>query len=168
MMSSQSAAHIMQLLSEADVVAWVDGGWGVDALLQRQTREHDDLDLVIGWEDMEAAATALRASGFVIVRNSEWPCSVVYGDEQDRRVDIHPVRFDDEGAGWQAQPNESEWRYPPEGFAGHGVIAGLSVKCLSPEVQILCHDGYELDEADKGDCRALAERFGLTLPDRFA
>jgi lincosamide nucleotidyltransferase A/C/D/E len=157
----------MRLLSKAGVLAWVDGGWGVDALLEQQTREHDDLDLVIGWEHFETAVTVLRGAGFMVVRNSEWPCSVVYGDDQDRRIDIHLVRFDDEGAGWQAQPNGSEWRYPPEGFTGFGLIAGEGVKCLSPQVQVLCHDGYELDEEDKRDCRALAERFGLTLPDRF-
>lgn len=26
---------------------WLDGGWGVDALLGRQTRPHDDMDIVI-------------------------------------------------------------------------------------------------------------------------
>ena len=41
------ASRILGQLEAAGLVVWLDGGWGVDALLGRQTRPHQDLDLVI-------------------------------------------------------------------------------------------------------------------------
>ena len=65
------------------------------------------------------------------------------------------------------QPNGKEWRYPPEGFAGRGVVAGREVACLTPEVQVLVHQGYEPDADDEHDMRLLHERFGLDLPEAY-
>lgn len=39
--------RVLDLLSDADVETWVSGGWGVDALVGRQTRTHRDLDLLV-------------------------------------------------------------------------------------------------------------------------
>ena len=164
---AKSAIEIIRILNAAGVEAWVDGGWGVDALVGEQTREHDDLDLVMGVEHVEAAMCAVGEHGFAIVRD-ERPCSFVMGDAEDRRVDIHPVRFDAEGGGNQAQPNEGNWRYPPEGFTGVGQIGGEPVRCLTPEVQVLCHDRYDLDECDLADMCLLREKFGIELSERFS
>jgi lincosamide nucleotidyltransferase A/C/D/E len=35
----------------AGLVVWLDGGWGVDALLGYRSRPHQDLDLVIARDD---------------------------------------------------------------------------------------------------------------------
>jgi lincosamide nucleotidyltransferase A/C/D/E len=94
----------------------------------------------------------------------ELPTRCVLRDAEDRRIDVHPVDFDSEGGGTQQQPDGSSFRYPPEGFTGVGEIAGQCVRCLSPEVQLRCHLGYELDANDRQDIRLLCERFGLTTP----
>lgn len=45
-------------LTAAGIRVWVDGGWGVDALVGRQTRHHDDLaDLADAWENRDCAIT---------------------------------------------------------------------------------------------------------------
>ena len=54
--------------------------------------------------------------------------------------------------------------YPAAGFAGRGEIAGRPFACLTAEVQLLCHVGYEPDATDRHDVRLLARRFGLPLP----
>jgi hypothetical protein len=36
---------VLERLDRAGVPVWLDGGWGVDALVGRQTRAHRDLDL---------------------------------------------------------------------------------------------------------------------------
>jgi len=41
-------------LSSLDVC--LDGGWGVDALLGEQTREHGDLDIILNVEDLPRLA----------------------------------------------------------------------------------------------------------------
>jgi len=47
---TMTAADVVEILgwfraASADV--WLDGGWGVDALVGEQTREHKDLDLIV-------------------------------------------------------------------------------------------------------------------------
>ncbi|MDD5991171.1 MAG: hypothetical protein PUC34_07985, partial [Paludibacteraceae bacterium] len=36
------ACEILEMLSEASVKVFLDGGWGVDALIGRETRIHND------------------------------------------------------------------------------------------------------------------------------
>jgi hypothetical protein len=38
------------------------------------------------------------------------------------------------------------------------------VRCLSPEVQVLVHAGYELTDKDYRELYLLRERFGVELP----
>jgi len=46
-MPAVKAVELYQMFEENGVEIWVDGGWGVDALLEDQTREHTDLDIAI-------------------------------------------------------------------------------------------------------------------------
>ena len=163
MMSGPEVLEILDVLVEAGVEAWVDGGWGVDALLGEQTREHEDVDLVIALEDGRRAGKALSALAFFLGED-ERPTRFVLEHEDGRRIDFHTVVFDEEGGGVQRLQDGRSYRYPPEGFAGEGVIGGRAVRCLTPEVQLECHLGYEPVETDRHDMRLLAERFGLRLP----
>jgi lincosamide nucleotidyltransferase A/C/D/E len=79
-------------------------------------------------------------------------------------VDVHPVTFDDAGGGVYRMDDGRDWTYPAEGFTGRGVVAGRTVRCLSPAVQVLVHDGYELGEKDYRELRLLRDRFGVELP----
>jgi len=42
-MTRQDVVEILGWLDGGDVAVWLDGGWGVDALVGEQTRDHDDL-----------------------------------------------------------------------------------------------------------------------------
>ena len=44
-MTADAVLEVIATLEEASVRVWLDGGWGVDALLGEQTRNHADLDL---------------------------------------------------------------------------------------------------------------------------
>lgn len=166
MMRAEDVLEVLTCLERDSIAVWLDGGWGVDALVGSQTRPHDDLDVVMAAAQLDAAQDALRALGFVLAVD-ELPTRCVLRDPADRRIDVHPVIFDCEGDGIQRQPDGSSFRYPPEGFTGTGIVAGQSVRCLSPEVQLLCHLSYEPDEDDRHDVRLLCERFGLPLPDAY-
>ena len=39
--------EVVQALERAHLAVWIDGGWGVDAVLGTQTRDHHDVDLVV-------------------------------------------------------------------------------------------------------------------------
>lgn len=44
-MDPAQVIEVLDCLDAAEVTAWLDGGWGVDALVGSQTRPHSDLDL---------------------------------------------------------------------------------------------------------------------------
>ena len=53
-------------LEAAGIDYWLSGGWGLDALLGRQSRTHDDLDLVVAAGAGERAVAALAGIGLSI------------------------------------------------------------------------------------------------------
>ena len=163
MMSASDVIQVVDALEAADTAVWVNGGWGVDALLGARTRPHDDLDAVIREEDIELILRTLREIGFSMMTD-ERPQGFVVRDRTDRRVDFHPVRFRSDGSGAQPMNDGTEWVYPAEGFSGSGSIGGRTIRCLTPEIQVLSHIDYEPDEMDRRDMRLLRDRFGVELP----
>lgn len=84
-MSAEQMIKVLMTLRQANVTAWIDGRWGVDALLGEQMREHDDLGLVV---DNAATASAIRGllenEGFVIER--DWPPTALALRHRDGRA----------------------------------------------------------------------------------
>jgi lincosamide nucleotidyltransferase A/C/D/E len=150
-------------LAAANVAVWLDGGWGVDALLGDQQRPHDDLDLVVGIDDVASLQAVLQEHGYGHQRG-EAPLSFELVDAAGRQVDVHPVTFDELGDGIYQMGSGRTWAYPAAGFAGVGEVAGRQVPCLTPEVQMRVHSGYELSHKDHEEIRALRERFGVEPP----
>jgi lincosamide nucleotidyltransferase A/C/D/E len=148
-------------LEDAGITAWVDGGWGVDALLGRQTRPHEDLDLVIDAAAADSFVDGLVADGFVIVR--DWrPTAIALRHPDGREIDLHPVRLTADGGGDQVQlDGVTKWHYdaPVE-----GVIDRRPVRCCSVETQIEAHLGYEPDDDDRHDMALLHAAFHVELP----
>jgi lincosamide nucleotidyltransferase A/C/D/E len=168
MMAADEIVRLLGLLERSGVTIWLDGGWGVDALLEQQTREHDDLDVVVELADVPALTETLVAAGYEQVAG-EAPKSFVLVDARGRQVDVHPVVFDDaRGGGVYKMDDGREWVYPASGFAGRGRVAGRAVRCLTPEVQVLVHDGYELTDKDYRELYLLHRRFGVALPAEYA
>ena len=123
------------MLAALDAVglrAWVAGGWGVDALVGRQTRVHRDLDLALDvtHATLERALSALETLDYCV--ETDWrPSRVELAAPSARWVDLHPVVFDDQGTGWQANIDDlPPFRYPPHAFTC-GLINGSAIRCLS-------------------------------------
>jgi lincosamide nucleotidyltransferase A/C/D/E len=153
MMTASDVLWVLDVLAAAGVRPWLDGGWGVDALVGHETRKHDDLDLVIDSRDVGAALCALAGHGFVLFRD-ERPTAFVLRDPTDRRVDVHSIEMTPQG-GIQHQPDGSGFLYDAAGLCGTGHVAGRSVRCLSVALQLRCHSGYELDADDLHDIALL-------------
>ena len=167
MMSNSDVLEVIEVLGASSIDVWLDGGWGVDALLEEQTRPHDDLDVVVKLADIDVITDTLAKHGFAMSEN-ELPTRFVVRDSNDRRIDFHPVTFDETGGGLQRQPDGTDYRYPPEGFLGKGKVGGKTVNCLSAEVQMECHTGYEPDDNDRHDVQALHSKFGIPMPNIYA
>jgi lincosamide nucleotidyltransferase A/C/D/E len=165
-MQANEVVKVLQSLESASVQCWVDGGWGVDALLGRQTRTHSDLDLVIRRECTSAARDTLQQLGYVHDQQATpgWPARLVLRTAAGQQIDLHPVVIDGAGNGWQEIAPGAWGLYTAQGLTGTGMIAGHPVDCLTPELQLQQHLGYAWTIKDRQDMERLAERFGLALP----
>jgi lincosamide nucleotidyltransferase A/C/D/E len=166
MLDAGDVLAILDRLDGAGVVVWLDGGWGVDALLGRHSRPHQDLDLVVARDDCAAAQAALAAAGWRhdLGAVPGLPARLVLADADGREVDLHPVVFDGHGNGWQELDADGWGVYPADGLTGVGVVGGRHVRCLTPQLQVRHHLGYPLGASDRHDLRLLAERFGVAVP----
>jgi lincosamide nucleotidyltransferase A/C/D/E len=165
-MDAHSLVRVLDLLEQDGIDVWLDGGWGVDALLEHETREHDDLDLVAELRQSDRIIELIGDLGYELVDGAP-PVSFVLVDRRGRQVDVHPITFDAEGGGVYLLREGGHWIYPAEGFTGTGSVAARTVRCLTPEVQVLVHAGYELAEKDFRELYLLRERFGVELPEHL-
>lgn len=167
-MNASDVVELLDYLEDEEIDVWLNGGWGVDALLGRQTRDHHDLDITISIADRQRFTEVMEAAGFRTYRvDNKYNWVLVDADE--RLVDVHLVdlsRTIKAGSGLRM--------YGPDGLPfevgsldGLGSIEGRPVKCETAESQVQGHIGYEPDEGDYQDVLALCQAFGLELPKIF-
>jgi hypothetical protein len=123
-MQAQDVLELYTTLQEHGVQIWIDGGWGVDALLERQTRPHKDLDAFVAFNDLPAMTTALSQRSFVLKEiwgenrwlhheepvlligrdeaGDEVATAFVLKDAHGREIDIHVLHIDKHGCGTPA------------------------------------------------------------------
>ncbi|MCL2564405.1 MAG: nucleotidyltransferase family protein [Defluviitaleaceae bacterium] len=161
-MTAEDVIKIIKLLEQNAIEVYIDGGWGVDALLGEQTRRHNDLDIAMPHKFVPKLRELLEAKGYKDVpRDDTRDCNFVMGDEGGRLIDIHTYTFDENGK------NIFGVAYEPHHLVGTGVINGYPIKCVPPEVSVEFHKGYNVDEDDYRDVKALCERFNISMPKEY-
>ena len=163
MITADDVCEIVRSLETASIRVWLDGGWGVDALVGEHTRPHNDLDIVIRESDVSRMRRVLECGGFR-EKPGGTPWNFVLVDERSREVDVHTVRFDEAGNGLYG-PNEL--MYPAGSLDGIGTVRGLRVRCKTAEAQAMDRVGYEWRARDYHDVRLLHERLQIPLPKRY-
>jgi lincosamide nucleotidyltransferase A/C/D/E len=168
MMSASDVVEILSWLEQHGIDVWLNGGWGVDALLGHQTREHEDLDLTISSADRDAYAAAMETAGFTTYRvdnDFNW----VLIDGRGRLVDVHLVHFDETMTGEAGVRTYGAAGLPFEvgSLEGRGMIADEPVKCETAEFQVRGHTTYPPDETDYRDVLALCRAFDIQVPAIF-
>lgn len=152
----------VELLRAHGIEVCLDGGWGVDALLGWQSRPHADLDIALEHRHVPTVRALLEERGYHdVTRDDTRDCNFVMGDEMGRLIDFHTYTFDENGQ------LTFGLDYPPESLTGSGTVAGVPVRCITPEWLVKFHSGYELDQGDYHDVRLLCEKFGIPLPDEY-
>jgi lincosamide nucleotidyltransferase A/C/D/E len=179
MVRAEDVISIYQNLSANNMQVWLTGGWGIDALLQEQTRPHKDLDIIMLVDDIVRMRDLLGRAGYDLKElwsenrwvvdsyGTEIPTAFVLQDSEGREVDAHALRLDDRGNGVPAWADE-ELVFKREDLAGEGMIAGFAVRCISPEMQVLCHTGYDLPQEQLRDLELLHERLGVEYPNEHS
>jgi lincosamide nucleotidyltransferase A/C/D/E len=161
-MTASDVVEIVGWVEGARLDVWLDGGWGVDALVGEQTREHKDLDVIVKDAHVSRMREVLGDRGFGQVQGV--PQNFVLADGSNREVDVHPVHFDERGDGHLLSADGEPFGHQAEAFAAVGSISGTAVVCLSAEAQMANHSwGYTPTPTDIHDMRMLHDRLGTRL-----
>jgi len=159
-MRSPDVIEVLDALDAVGVPVVIEGGWGVDALLGSETRDHSDLDVALERSLLPLAQVVLEKLGFDHAAAAEpgLPARFVMKDGRGRQVDLHPLVFDEAGNGLQQlTPAGDRWgRYPAPHLQSAGIIGGRTVACISAELQVEFHQGYERSDNDRHDLELLA------------
>ncbi|MFI8002809.1 nucleotidyltransferase domain-containing protein [Streptomyces sp. NPDC086010] len=151
---------VLALLRGAGADVVLAGGWGVDALLGEQTREHRDLDLLHDRAQETAVVAALESAGYAETLDQR-PVRFVLTHPSGPEIDLHPLEFAADGSAVQASPDPATpFRYPAACFVT-GTIGTVTVRCISAERQADFHQGYEPAGRDVADMAHLRRKFGI-------
>lgn len=158
-MTADDILILYQWFAKNGITIWIDGGWCIDALLGRQTREHPDLDIAVHRKDNRQLRELLESKGYHEERrndSAEW--MYVMKNTDGKQVDVHAFEYDNDGN------NTYGIEYPYGSLTGKGTINGHSVNCIAPEWMFKFKTAYEPQEKDLKDAQALAIKFGFELP----
>ena len=179
MISAEEVICIYQRLSNRGIQLWVIGGWGIDALLGEQTRPHKDLDVLMLVDDVVRTRQFLRSDGYSLkelwsencwttdAQRNKVATAFVLRDAEGHELDAHAMRLDNEGNGIPAWTVDEGIIFTQQDLDGVGTIAGLTVRCITPEAQMRFHVDYALPEKHQRDLDRLHERFGVAYPDEI-
>lgn len=163
MVNESDAIEIISMFRSIGIEIYLDGGWGVDALVGFESRNHNDIDIFIEKPNKGRAIKLLKDNGYSeTVMGYSTLDHTVWQDDKKRIIDLHifsRTSKDDfvfEGA-----------TYPKEVFSGKGRIGCLEVDCIAPRWQIIFHSGYQLDDNDIKDVLLLCNRFNIGAPDEI-
>lgn len=162
---ASAVIEIYTKLEKLGIHIWIDGGWAVDALLQEQTREHQDLDIAVQKKDLIKLKDFFLSRGYVDRErdeNKKWNF-VLANDDLGFEVEVHSFDFDGDGKVMR----EEYWDgYSPDSLTGIGNINNCAVRCVSLDQLIKTHDRNKrtLKESDEKDILALSERFNVVFP----
>ena len=161
--TAEDVIELYSALRAEGVRVWVDGGWGIDALLGRQTRPHKDFDAIAAFEDLPVLTQLLDSRGFalkLIWEENRWAPSsellaligrsrlaveaataFVLEDGSGRELDFHIVRFDEHGHWVPAW--DSELNFPPKRSVvwGRSAVRGCAAcrrRCRCAPIRATC------------------------------
>jgi lincosamide nucleotidyltransferase A/C/D/E len=175
-----SAERLLTLRSELNnlgIQVWIDGGWGIDALLEEETRSHKDMDFIADKRFYDDIRSFFFSKGYKVSEDepdTEWHFLLEGPDGEI--VDVMLVGFLEEGGATYPPAGEGVTAFPAYAFEGKGKINSKDVECISAEYRLLCltkdygvvgRTGYVFNEKDYNDLKAISDKFNITMPPEF-
>lgn len=163
-MSLEDVLAVLDAVRSLGCRFWLEGGWGVDALVGHPTRPHRDVDVDFDAIFEAAVLDRLARLGYSI--ETDWrPTRVEVTAPARGWVDLHPLVIEQNGDARQA-PLEGGWHEFPSSWLTTGTLGGVTVPCVSLEAQRRFHSGYELRQVDLLDLAELGATQGLSREKR--
>ena len=145
MIGINDACEILSWAYNNNIEIWLDGGWGVDALLGKVTRQHNDIDLFVEEKNYNKFIEIIKNKGFneiVVEYTSE--VHTIWSDNKLRIIDLHMFKDNCDGK-----------------------IGNIMVSCINAKNQVLFHLGYEFGESDIHDVKLLCKEFNIPIPKEY-
>ncbi len=161
-MTSVDVIDLYTRLENIGIKIWIDGGWAVDALLEKETRNHSDLDIAIQRKDIFQFREYLQTQGYQEIErdeNKKW--DFVLADTKGHEIDVHSFTLD--SGGLIVEKDE----YPDGSLDGLGVVGGHIVRCVAPKYLVRFHTRHQPKEKDYKDVQALCNKFGIEQPEGY-
>jgi hypothetical protein len=122
---------VIAVMRAADILAWLFGGWGLDARIGRITREHGDVEFWVERIHAERSKAAFAGAGATALATQppEEACEFTLDD-----VPFSTAYFDRRPDGSFSQPlgRWSDWLFPPGSFGDEPVtLDGTPVLAMS-------------------------------------
>jgi len=167
-MMAHDVADLVRRWRAERITVWLDGGWGVDALLGKESRPHHDLDIVLEHEMLKRFAELMNQMGFSRI-SDDGSFKHVFGDPAGRQVDVRLV----DTSRRQRTPAGTEV-YAGAGLPvevgsrdGRGTVGGELVRCCTADYLVRTRLGgflEELDDTARRDVLALHRQLRTPLP----
>ena len=91
---------VINILENAGIIYWIDGGWGVDILAGKQTRLHRDIDVNFDAKHTEKLLKILLEYGYEV--DTDWtPVRIELYSDKNGYLDIHPFVLNEDGTSKQ-------------------------------------------------------------------
>jgi lincosamide nucleotidyltransferase A/C/D/E len=161
---------VVQALEQKGVPIWLAGGWGVDALLGRQTRAHHDVDVIVSSTGGSLARSLelLDSIGFHervegALNGARLPTPIRLRDRSGCVVDLIPTELATLPFSLTREGTSTDCA---DGLFAVGTIDGWPVPCLSVGAQLALHQGFVLESYQRRDLDALCTRFHIAVEAR--
>jgi lincosamide nucleotidyltransferase A/C/D/E len=154
-MTCEDVIEVLAVLDAGGIDYWIDGGWGIDALVGQQTRKHHDLDLGVSLDEISRVEALLPQ----FRRESEE--ASFYTDERGRAVDLLLVERREAGQFRQQLPGGRRLRYAESETRASGYIGGRPVRCASVALQRQHRDRPDATDQDREDIEILERKLAF-------
>lgn len=180
-MSAEAAVKILSDLEDLNIKVILDGGWGIDALLEEETRPHKDLDFLVEKKNLEELKEYLAANQFTQTDNFNkwWHMSF---ENTTHIIDIHVIEFDEVGKAIYGPKERDDFPlagiFPAYALKGKGTIGNKAVCCLTAEYRVLCQTRtllnlmpdnfrHQPDKHDYLDLEKICNKFDIKMPEEL-
>ena len=151
-MPAEEVLAVVDWLEARGAVHVITGGWAVDALVERATRPHRDLDVIVEAGACDSLARWLRGRGYEVA--ADWLPIRVELRRGRCGVDLHPMKVAGRGDGVQAGFGTQVFEHRAADRT-RGRIGGRRVVVATAARLMELHRGYEPRPEDLHDIALL-------------